>query len=1134
MSGGTGNDYLVGEWGNDTYVFNIGDGHNTVRDRTVNGQDANDSIRFGEGISQDDLILKRSGDHMIITFKNNPNDKLTLMYQYYSGHDYQFIEKLQFADGNELNLSQNMIQNGSNNSETILGDYTHSDTLYGFAGNDNVYGYQGNDTLSGGTGNDYLVGEQGNDTYVFNIGDGHDTIRDRTVNGQDANDSVKFGEGITKDDLIFKRSGDHMVITFKNNPSDKLTLMYQYYSGHDYQFIERLKFADGGELNLAQAIIQDGSNNSETIRGDYTHSDIIYGHGGNDSIYGYQGNDILSGGTGNDYLLGEQGNDTYVFNLGDGHDTIRERTINGSDANDRIKLGEGIAKEDIIFSRSGDHLIIRFKNSPNDSITSQYFYYSGNNYHIIETLEFFDGTQLDLTKDLVLEGSNNSETVAGGRYYNDIILAHGGNDNVYGYQGNDTLSGGTGNDYLVGEQGNDTYVFNIGDGHDTIRDRTVNGQDANDSVKFGEGITKDDLIFKRSGDHMVITFKNNPSDKLTLMYQYYSGHDYQFIERLKFADGGELNLAQAIIQDGSNNSETIRGDYTHSDIIYGHGGNDSIYGYQGNDILSGGTGNDYLLGEQGNDTYVFNLGDGHDTIRERTINGSDANDRIKLGEGIAKEDIIFSRSGDHLIIRFKNSPNDSITSQYFYYSGNNYHIIETLEFFDGTQLDLTKDLVLEGSNNSETVAGGRYYNDIILAHGGNDNVYGYQGNDTLSGGTGNDYLVGEQGNDTYVFNIGDGHDTIRDRTVNGQDANDSVKFGEGITKDDLIFKRSGDHMVITFKNNPSDKLTLMYQYYSGHDYQFIERLKFADGGELNLAQAIIQDGSNNSETIRGDYTHSDIIYGHGGNDSIYGYQGNDILSGGTGNDYLLGEQGNDTYVFNLGDGHDTVRERTINGSDSGDSVLFGEGIARDDLILNKSGHHLVITFKNSPTDKLTLQYFFYSNGYHFIEYFKFADGTILDNKNTDILNGFNNSELITGTSYSDDKISGYNGNDIIKGKGGNDTLEGNSGNDTIYGDSGNDNLNGGLGADVLYGGSGSDSFDYSSLEDSSINVTDEIEDFEQGVDKINLSDIEEDLSFDSFEFVIENGHTVIKDKNSDFAIDLNGQFNLNEDEGAFF
>ena len=112
-------------------------------------------------------------------------------------------------------------------------------------------------------------------------------------------------------------------------------------------------------------------------------------------------------------------------------------------------------------------------------------------------------------------------------------------------------------------------------------------------------------------------------------------------------------------------------------------------------------------------------------------------------------------------------------------------------------------------------------------------------------------------------------------------------------------------------------------------------------------------------------------------------------------------------------------------------------------------------------------------------------------------------------------------------------LYGEDGDDFISGSNGSDKINGGKGQDILIGGSGEDSFDFSSLEDSSINAIDTIEDFEQGIDKINLSQIEEDLSFNSFEFTVENGHTIIKDKNSDFAIDVVGQFNLTEDDFNF-
>lgn len=61
---------------------------------------------------------------------------------------------------------------------------------------------------------------------------------------------------------------------------------------------------------------------------------------------------------------------------------------------------------------------------------------------------------------------------------------------------------------------------------------------------------------------------------------------------------------------------------------------------------------------------------------------------------------------------------------------------------------------------------------------------------------------------------------------------------------------------------------------------------------------------------------------------------------------------------------------------------------------------------------------------------------------------------------------------------------------------------------MLNGGSGSDSFDFSSLSDSSINATDLIEDFEQGFDKINLSGMDQHMSFNALQFTFENGHTI--------------------------
>ena len=54
--------------------------------------------------------------------------------------------------------------------------YTAGEILNGTAGADNINGAQGDDIITGGLGDDLLAGAQGNDLFVFNDGDGNDTI----------------------------------------------------------------------------------------------------------------------------------------------------------------------------------------------------------------------------------------------------------------------------------------------------------------------------------------------------------------------------------------------------------------------------------------------------------------------------------------------------------------------------------------------------------------------------------------------------------------------------------------------------------------------------------------------------------------------------------------------------------------------------------------------------------------------------------------------------------------------------------------------------------------------------------------------------------------------------------------------
>ena len=98
-------------------------------------------------------------------------------------------ETLQFTDTNIKDdiTGQNLTLTGVgrnslliNNPAKIIFGNDADETLIGsdIAVGDSLYGGGGADTLQGNQGNDFLEGGSGNDTYVWNTGDGFDTILD--------------------------------------------------------------------------------------------------------------------------------------------------------------------------------------------------------------------------------------------------------------------------------------------------------------------------------------------------------------------------------------------------------------------------------------------------------------------------------------------------------------------------------------------------------------------------------------------------------------------------------------------------------------------------------------------------------------------------------------------------------------------------------------------------------------------------------------------------------------------------------------------------------------------------------------------------------------------------------------------
>jgi len=357
-------------------------------------------------------------------------------------------------------------------------------------------------------------------------------------------------------------------------------------------------------------------------------NDILEGGHSNDYIDGGVGNDMVVGGTGKDVLFGGEGSDTYLFNPGDGQDTIYEYDATGTGI-DTITFGPGITKDDLIATRKDYDLVLSMKNST-DSITLQYWYY-GNEYKI-ERFEFADNTVFTM---------QNIEQMA-------VIRGTSGNDYLYDFDTNDTIQGGAGNDYIQATAGgSDTYLFNPGDGQDTIYEYDATGTNI-DTVTFGPGITKDDLTITRRDYDLIVS--PNSTDSIALQY-WYCGSEYK-IENFQFAEGGTVTTAE--IEDRAIVRGTDRADYLtgfdNGEVFVAGKGDDCVCAYEGNDVITGGPGCDYLDGGSGSDLYRFSLEDGSDIICDCGYDG--AIDGIIFDMDVPTDSIAFFRDYTGLSIAY--------------------------------------------------------------------------------------------------------------------------------------------------------------------------------------------------------------------------------------------------------------------------------------------------------------------------------------------------------------------------------------------------------------------------------------------------------------------------------------------------
>jgi len=453
-----------------------------------------------------------------------------------------------------------------------------------------------------------------------------------------------------------------------------------------------------------------------------------------------------------------------------------------------------------------------------------------------------------------------------------------------------------------------------------------------------------------------------------------------------------------------------------------------------------------------------------------------------------------------------------------------------IRFIFGTEDDDVIDappgpVVVQGLGGNDTITGANNGASWLSGDAGDDVVVGHGFNNTLIGGDGNDHLVAVDGHNAFQGGAGDDRLGVDggNNAIDGGDGFDTVAYGLAPVTVNLVDNHlnggaaAGDSYVsveqflLSASNddflgaNAADTVfgfggNVFLSGGAGDD--------MLDGGTDNDSL----DGGDGNDILRGgSFINREGIEQPGGDDLLSGGNGNDILDGGNGDDVLNGGAGAD--ILAGGAGHDFA---SYNGAVAGVSIDLTKasstwtGDAQGDVLTGIEEITLTSLgdiFRGDDNPNVVDGSFgddqIYGLG---------GDDDLMGSRGNDSLYGGNGNDRLVG-----DGSFRATGNDYLQGNAGNDTLLGGRGNDTLVGGSGNDSMSGGLGGDKLVGETGVDVFQYAFVEESQaivvdgVNQLDQIVDFVQGEDKIDLSAIDADPAVQgdqAFAFVADPAHYI--------------------------
>ncbi len=687
---------------------------------------------------------------------------------------------------------------GGIGSDTISGD-AGDDTILGEDGDDQIDGGVGNDTVLGGAGSDVITGGTGSD--LLDGGDGDDFLK--TGDGQD---TAIGGEG---NDTLMNAAGDDSLV---GGTGDDLIVATQ---GQDT--------LEGGE--------------------------------GNDTLMGGTDGDSLDGGDDNDLLLGdlagvtfnETGNDGVALASNITDFPATQLTVEITFASDNLTdlptlFSYATAGEDDTFRINEQSGTLRVEiNGVNYNTTvPSSSLFDGNMHTLAVTWDsstgaievFVDGASahsgvLQAGETLVQGGTvalAQDQDVVGGGFASNQSL----DGTIYGVRLYDDVR--TPSEILdttfapVADTSDPNLVANwVADPEGaSFTDQSANGYPMATSGDVQSGWSSgNDTLLGGSGDDTI-----------------YGGGGDDFIEG---GDGNDVlmtGLGNDTLMGGAGNDTLKNSDG--DDSLDGGAGNDSIVATGGEDTLRGGTGDDTMEGGADADTFIIEDGFGNDSITggEGTTDSSDRDyDTIDLSTMTGPVTVTFT--GDEQGTITDGTDTISFTEIEHVITTDQADVIDATGQWPGLTGDQPGINVATGGGD-DTVFGGRG-GDTIDAGSGNDSIDGDYGDDSIEGGSGNDTLIGGQGNDTLSggadndsLDAGNEADTLEggagDDTLTGGDGDDVFVYNVGDGADTITDFNTGNSGTLGDGDTTNNDFIDLSNFY---DSMGELRADFDDDGVLN-------------------------------------------------------------------------------------------------------------------------------------------------------------------------------------------------------------------------------------------------------------------------------------------------------------